>query len=248
MHPIKLHDMRFNKPSRIIVSLIVLTAALATVCSSDQPPASEIVSNSLEHAAAVESYTVKSSFYLTPESEEVTQSEYAQIQRPNKFQILDVDGTPRFLIDGESSFRRSDTQQGKWTRYVSENPVNLDTLSSQLPDRFVDLELVEYENGVYVVDGFGIDEPLNEDAMNRAIRYTLKILASDFALIEMTRWDFPSATINAQGEIETPEDGTLVSCKHINPRARDCIILHICSNLTSVSPSTFQLPNCSLFM
>lgn len=195
--------------------LILLVGVVSAACSSTELTPAEIVAKSREYSESVRSYAVKSTNYRMPASEEGTSSGLTLVEKPENVLILDTGGSPRFIVIGDTLYRPSESVAGKWSRSANENPVVNENsgipgiLGVIFPPNFLEAEVVESNGDYYVVEGFGTPRSKPGVDMNWANRHQLKIRKSDFALIELTRWDFPLAKLDDNGDIaeKIPEDG-----------------------------------------
>ena len=176
-------------------------AAVSVACVNTEPTPDEIVARSREFTKSVNSYATKSTNYMMPRSKEGTSSGLTLVERPEHMLFLSTDGSPRFIVIGNMQYRPAESEPGKWSRSPNENSGVPGVLGFIFPPNFLESEVIESKGDFYVIEGFGAPPSKPGTDQNWANRYQLKIRKSNFALIELTRWDFPLVKLDENGDI-----------------------------------------------
>ena len=206
--------MNTRHGSRALLKLLVIVAALLSAVCGSERTADEIVSKSRTHFEAMISFETNTIHYFNPNVDEPSTSDRMRIALPSSFLFLDPDGTIRIISIENTVYRRAESEEGKWTRSANENVTGGNTNQRNLligifPATFFEADLVESDNDFFVVEGFGsVYNNLGEVA-NRARWHQLRIRKSDFALVELTKWDFPTVLLDDDGNVtqRIPEEG-----------------------------------------
>ncbi|MCI0837973.1 MAG: hypothetical protein J4N80_12280 [Chloroflexi bacterium] len=200
-----MHLLSAIRTSVLLFALPV--AAVSVACVNTEPTPDEIVARSREFTKSVNSYATKSTSYMMPRSEEGTSSGLTLVERPGNVVILGTDGSVRFIIIGDTMYRPAESEPGKWSRSANENPVTNENsgvpgvLGFIFPPNFLEAEVIESSGDFYVIEGFGTPPSKPGVDQNWAKRHQLKIRKSNFAVIELTRWDFPFVKLDENGDI-----------------------------------------------
>ena len=199
--------MHFSPGTRLSVFAIALfSGAVLSACLNAGPTANEIVAKSREYSESVESYAVSTTLYLYPARNEATTTDMARIDRPDRVQYLDESGAPRAIAVGDYRYQIAASGSNKWLRLPVETPGSLDVLDLIFPTDFLEAEVVESDGDYYVIEGFGVTRARPDFEILPADRMKLIILKTNFALIELTDWDFPPTRVDENGEIEILAD------------------------------------------
>jgi hypothetical protein len=211
--------MHLHRKWLVLIVLIPLYTAVFLAACEAEPTADEIVAKSRTHFEAANSFETNTVQYLFPNVDEPSNSNRMRIELPSRFLFLTPEGATRIISIDNTVYRLAEQEDGKWTRSVNENVAGgnadqLNLLVGFFPLTFFEAELVESDGETYVVEGFGrVYNNLGLPA-DWANWHRLKIRKSDFALMELTKFDYPTVSLGDDGEItetfEQPsdEDGT----------------------------------------
>lgn len=156
-------------------------------------------------------------FYYDPVDVEARDAEIFQVERPDNNQYLRGDGTPRLIVLGDVAYRQAEAYPDKWTRLSVEYPETPDILNVAFPPVFAEAEIIDSNDEIYIIEGFGtppIDSGLDQKYANK---HRLRIRKSDFALMELVRWDNPIVELDEDGEIvgDLPDEETYKDTEHL---------------------------------
>ena len=184
----------------LLFAIALLSGTVLTACLNTGPTANEIVARSLEHYESAESYEARATSYMFPRSEDPSGTEIIEVERPDKLRYMGPDRTLRAVVIGEQAYVPSESNPGKWTLAVVENPTSLRLLDRALPARFTRTEITGGDDRFWVIKALGGPASVSDIGLNLVFKYELKIRKTDFALVQLTRWDFPLVDIDENDE------------------------------------------------
>ncbi|NQW20257.1 MAG: hypothetical protein HQ477_05970 [Chloroflexi bacterium] len=199
--------MHINK--RYFLPLAVLVVALGilltNLLTTEPLTAEQIIENSREHFDTVSSFETNVTHYFNPNLDQPTTRARMRIEPPANFTILNDDGSTRIIAIENTVYRPVESEHGKWSRSVNENAFGNSNEQNLLvgffPPTFFQSELVEFDSDTYAVEGFGTTYNNLGLPSGTATWHRLTIRKSDSALVESIKWDFPTVTLDENGEV-----------------------------------------------
>jgi hypothetical protein len=200
-------DMHSRKSLVSIISASTLIFTVLVSCSSvPNLTAEEIITKSREHFASTTSFEATATHYFNPNLDEPSTVDRLWVEPPSNFAHLDQDGSPRVMAINDTVYRRSEMHAGKWSRSIAEGAIGNSNEKNLLvgffPPRMFEIEFADSDDDHYTIEGYGERYNNLGIASGSGSWHRLKIRRSDFALVESTRFDYPSVSIDENGEFD----------------------------------------------